>query len=267
MLKTAIFVNDYLLLLDFLAKIEEEFHLLDYTIFGDKEFATSLDESAEGYIETDLSLIKEAELLIMLAQPLQDESDIKNFDGTVINAVDYNFNASSEVFKVDEPIRKILKNIAVPIKDASIVLSLPVCIYGKSGVEDLMQQTRSVFTFNDTYNLIFNDRIAFNKHFNPIISSLPVGRTVDDFFVSGGSISVRISPLSTVFEMDIFAKGIVSLKNDNGYSFLEGFFTASDVSESSEIVVMLLKNGLTFVGDYMRVFIKDIIEKMKEVMQ
>ena len=35
MLKTAIFINDYLLLLDFLSKIEEEFPLLEYTVFGD----------------------------------------------------------------------------------------------------------------------------------------------------------------------------------------------------------------------------------------
>ena len=73
MLKTAIFINDYLLLLDFISKIEEEFPLLEYTVFGDKEFASSLEDSAEGYVETDLSLLKDAELLIMLAKPMQED--------------------------------------------------------------------------------------------------------------------------------------------------------------------------------------------------
>ncbi len=119
MLKTAIFINDYLLLLDFISKIEEEFPLLEYTVFGDKEFASSLEDSAEGYVETDLSLLKDAELLIMLAKPMQDEKVIKNFDGTIIDITGYDFAQDAEIFKVYEPVRKILRNIAVPVSDVS----------------------------------------------------------------------------------------------------------------------------------------------------
>ena len=46
---------------------------------------------------------------------------------------------------------------------------------------------------------------------------------------------------------------------------LKVFFTASDVSERSDITVIPRKNGLTFVGDYVRVLIEDIIKQMKEV--
>ncbi len=265
MLKTAIFVNDYLLLLDFISKIEEEFPLLEYTIFGDEEFSISLEETAEGYVETNLSLIKDAELLIMLAKPLHDDGIIKNFDGSIIDITGYEFSSNAEVFKVYEPIRKILRNIAVPVADVSAILSLPVCIYGRHGVEDLMQQTKNIFTFDETESLIFHNRIAFNKHFNPITSGLPVGKTVDDFALSGGYISIRISPLSTVFELDVFAKGSFGLKDDEGYFPTESFFTASDVSERSDITVIPLRNGLTFVGDYVRVLIDDILKKMKEV--
>lgn len=266
MLKTAIFINDYLLLLDFLSKIEEEFPLLEYTVYGDKEFAASLEDSAEGYVETDLSLLKDAELLIMLAKPMHDdEKIIKNFDGTIIDITGYEFSQEAEVFKVYEPVRKILRNIAVPVADVSVVLSLPVCIYGRQGVEDLMQQTRSIFTFDDTESLVFHNRIAFNKHFNPVTAGLAVGQTVDDFAASGGDISIRISPLSTVFEMDIFAKDMFGLKDDEGYFPTESFFTAADVSERSDITVIPRRNGLTFVGDYVRVLIADIIKQMKEV--
>ena len=265
MLKTAIFINDYLLLLDFISKIEEEFPLLEYTVFGDKEFASSLEDSAEGYVETDLSLLKDAELLIMLAKPMQDEKVIKNFDGTIIDITGYDFAQDAEIFKVYEPVRKILRNIAVPVSDVSVVLSLPVCIYGRQGVEDLMQQTRSIFTFDETKSLVFHNRIDFNKHFNPVTAGLQVGKTVDDFASSGGDISIRISPLSTVFEMDVFATDMFGLKNDEGYFPTESFFTASDVSERSDITVIPRKNGLTFVGDYVRVLIEDIIKQMKEV--
>ncbi len=96
MLKTAIFINDYLLLLDFLSKIEEEFPLLEYTVFGDKKFAESLEDSAEGYVETDLSLLEDAELLIMLAKPMHDEKVIKNFDGTIIDITGYEFSPDAD---------------------------------------------------------------------------------------------------------------------------------------------------------------------------
>ena len=91
MLKTAIFINDYLLLLDFLSKIEEEFPLLEYTIFGDKEFAESLEDSAEGYVETDLSLLKDAELLIMLAKPMHDEKLLKILTALLLILLVMNF--------------------------------------------------------------------------------------------------------------------------------------------------------------------------------
>ena len=267
MLKTAIFVDDYLLLLDFLSRVENEFPLLEYTIYGDNEFAESIENTAEGYVETDLSSIKEAELLVLLAKPLKDnENIIKNFDGTVIDITGYEFSSDTEVFKIDEPVRKVLKNIAVPIADVSVTISLPVCIYGKHGVEDLMQQTRNIFSFEDGESLIFHNRIAFNKHFNPLIAGLPVGKTVDDFAETGGDVSVRISPLSTVFEIDVFAKDAFGLKDDEGYFPTESFFTAADISERSDIAVIPRRNAFTFVGDYVRVLIEDVMKKLREVM-
>ena len=100
-------------------------------------------------VKTSVSLLKDAELLIMLAKPLNDDGIFKNFDGTIIDITGYEFSKEAEVFQIYEPVRKILRNIAVPIADVSVVLSLPVCIYGKHGVEDLMQQTRSIFTFDE----------------------------------------------------------------------------------------------------------------------
>ncbi len=267
MIKTAIFVDDYLLLLDFLSRVESEFPLLEYTIYGDKEFADSLEDTAEGYVETDLSSISEAEILILLAKPLKDENNIiKNFDGTVIDITGYEFGNDVEVFKIDEPVRKVLKNIAVPVADVTVTVSLPVCVYGKHGVEDLMQQTRSIFSFDEGESLVFHNRIAFNKHFNPLIAGLPVGKTVDDFAASGGDVSVRISPLSTVFEIDVFAKDAFGLKDDEGYFPTESFFTAADISERSDIAVIPRRNAFTFVGDYVRVLIEDVMKKLREVM-
>ena len=265
MYKAAIYVNDYLILLELISKIEAEMPNVEYTVFGGKSFEESLKDTAEGYVLTDLSLIDDYEVLIMLSKPQEENEHIKEFDGTVIDISDYEFSSNTEVFKVVEPVRKILRNIAAPVEDTSVVLDLPVCIYGKDGVEDLMNQTKGIFTFDNIDSSIFRDRIAFNRHFNPVTAGLFIGKTVDDFASSGGDISIRLSPISTVFTLDVYAKDNFGLKDDTGYFVVEGFFTTSDVSERDDIVVFPRRNGLTFAGDYVRILVNEVITKMREV--
>lgn len=265
MYKAAIYVDDYFLLLELISRIDKDIPSLEYTIYGDERFEKSLSDTAEGYVVTDLSGISDAEILIMLSKPDKDIDVIKNFDGTVIDLSGYNFGSDTEVLKVDEPVRKILKNIAVPVSDTSVVVTLPVCVYGKNGVEDLMTQTKDIFTFENSESLVFSNRIAFNKHFNPVTAGLLVGKTVDDFAESGGYISVRLAPLSTVFVVDVFAKDVFGLKDDDGYFATEGFFTASDIAERNDIAVLAGRNSLTFTGDYIRVIIEEVMKKLKEV--
>lgn len=265
MYKVAIYVDDYLLLLELISRIDSDIPTLEYTIYGDKRFEEELSDTAEGYVVTDLTGIKDAEILIMLAKPSKDEDIIKNFDGTVIDLSGYEYSPDTEVMKVYEPVRKILRNIAVPVSDTSVIVTLPVCVYGKNGVEDLMKQTRDIFTFENNDSSVFSHRIAFNKHFNPVTAGLLVGKTVDDFAESGGDISVRLAPLSTVFVVDVFARDMFGLKDDDGYFATEGFFTASDIAERNDIAVLARRNGLTFTGDYVRVLIEEVMKKLKEV--
>ena len=270
MYKAAIYINDYLLLLELISKLDLELPTLEYTIYGSKDFEKTLESSAEGYVVTDLSGIEDAEILILLADPNLDLDDkeikyIRDFDGTIINASSFQFGSDAEVFEVVEPIRKILRNVAVPVGNTSVILNLPVCIYGKDGVEDLMTQTKDIFTFENNDSSVFQHRIAFNKHFNPIIVGLAVEKSINDFSNAGGDISVRISPLSTVFVVDVFAKDHVGLKDTDGYYYTNDFFTANDVAERDDIVVIERRNGLTFTGDYIRILIDSVLRNIREV--
>lgn len=265
MYKAAIFADDYLTLLEFTSRLEEELPVLEYSVFGEKSFEDSLKNSAEGYVITDFSKIREAEFLITLAQPANEVSEINGFDGTVIDACGLDFAAGTEVFHIPEPVRKTLRNIAVPIADVSVAVNLPVCVYGKAGVEELMRQTKDIFSFENSGSSVFERRIAFNQHFNPVSFGRLIENTAEDFIGSGGDISIRISPLSTVFVIDVFAKNHIGLKNGYGFFMTEGFFTASDVSERSDIAVIAGRNRLTFIGDYIRVFTEDMVNKLKEV--
>ena len=161
--------------------------------------------------------------------------------------------------RVSTPNGVISKDSAIQVAPGQIAV-----VFQNGQILDATAE-EGIFTFDEAESLVFHNRIAFNKHYNPVTAGLPVGKTVDDFAASGGDISIRISPLSTVFEMDVFAKDMFGLKDDEGYFPTESFFTASDVSERSDITVIPRRNGLTFVGDYVRVLIEDIIKQMKEV--
>ncbi|MBQ3033365.1 MAG: hypothetical protein IJD28_03195 [Deferribacterales bacterium] len=264
--KTAIYTADYLMLMELMEGMEREFPTVEVMIFAPAHFEEEFSGFGEGIFISDLSRISEADILILLSEPIDKDGYIKNFDGSIIDITGYKFSDNGEVFRADEPIRKILKNIAVPPENTSVVIQLPACIFGKDGAEDLMRQTKDIFSFENNDNLVFNNRIAFNLHFNPMnLAGLAVGKTVDDFAEAGGDVSIRLYPLSTVFTADVYADDVFGLKSDEGYVVPSGFFMASEVSEHDKIFVIQRRNGFTFTGDYIRVCISSVLEKLKEV--
>lgn len=264
--KIAIYTTDYLLLLELSSVIETEFPDAQVTVFGDDALEESVDGSDDGYVLKDFARIHESDVLIILSDPKPIHSEAVKFEGTIIDATGGVFPPQSEVFQADEPIRGVLKNIAVPVSDVSAVVQLPVCVFGKDGVEDLMRQTKEIFSFEETDNLFFENRIAFNVHFNPEnLSGFTVGKSIDAFAEAGGDINVRIGPLSTVFILDVYAKDSFVLKNDDGYKIIDGFFTLSDVSEVYDIFVIIRRNGYTFIGDYIRILVRNVVKKLNEV--
>lgn len=264
--KVAIYSVDYLLLLEFMENIERDFQNIEVSIFCPENMEDEFLSDLDSFVETDLSKISDKDVLILLSKPEETSEIIDNFDGSIIDISDYKFSSTAEVFRVDEPIRAILKNIAVPIENTSVVLQLPACVFGKDGVEDLMIQTKDIFSFTNSESKFFSNRLAFNIHFNPMnLVGLPIGKTVDDFADAGGDISIRLLPLSTVFTIDISATDTFDLKTDDGYLEAKGFFTTSDISESSDIFVIKRRNGFTFSGDYIRILVKSLVNTLREV--
>lgn len=264
--KVAIYTTDYLLLLELSSAIETEFPAAEVAIFGDNALEECVEGSDDGYVLKDFSRIHAYDVLILLSDPKLIYDEAVKFDGTIIDVTGGVFPSQSEVFHADEPIRGVLKNIAVPLSDVSAVVQLPVCVFGKDGVEDLMRQTKEIFSFEETDNLFFKNRIAFSTHFNPEnLAEFTVGKSIDAFAGAGGDINVRIGSLSTVFILDVYAKDSFALKSDEGYKIAEGFFTLSDVSEAYDIFVIVRRNGYTFIGDYIRILVKNVVKKLNEV--
>lgn len=267
--KIAIYTTDYLLLLELSSAIELVFPAAEVLVFGDDDLVSlqgSDDTSDEDYVIKDFAKIHESDVLIILSDPKPIYDEAVKFDGTIIDVTDSVFPHQAEVFNADEPIRSILKNIAVPVTDVSAVAQLPVCVFGKDGVEDLMRQAREIFSFEESDNLFFENRIAFNVHFNPeYLEGHPVGKSINAFRSAGGDISARVYPLSTVFILDVYSKDSFVLKSEDGYRVANVFFTSADVSEFDDIYIISRRSGYTFIGDYIRVLIRSVVKKLSEV--
>lgn len=265
--KIGIYTTDYLLLLELNSRLESAYPAASVLVFGDKGLEESVEMSnVDDYVITDFGRLNEVEILIILSDPEPIIKEVEKFEGTVIDAFGAEFSKNVEVFRVDEPVMSVLKNLDVNFNEISIVCQIPVCAFGKCGVEDLMRQTKEIFAFEDSDNLVFENRIAFNVHFNPTnLSGLPVAKSFETFQNDGGDVSLRILPVSTVFILDIYGQNPFTLKNDDLYKFVEGFFTMSEVAESGDIFAVKRKNGYTFAGDYIRILIEAVIKKLDEV--
>lgn len=264
--KVGLYINDYLTLLELNERIERDFPKLDLMIFSSEAARKDMTEEASEMFVTDLARVKEADILIILSKIDKPIVEITDFDGTIIDMTGYEFAENAEVIRIAEPIRQVIDNFALPAEKLSVQLQLPACVFGKDGVEDLMRQTRDIFTFESHDNIIFEDRIAFNTHFNPKnLASLAVGSTVDEFADNGGDIHIRMAPLSTVFIIDVYAREHFELKSDDGYLVPDGYFTAADLAERDEVFIISNRLGYTVAGDYIRVSVGTVMEKLGEV--
>lgn len=265
--KIGIYTTDYLLLLELTSRLESVYPSASLLVYGDSGLEESVGMSnLDDYVITDFGRVNEADILITLSNPAPLSEVVEKFEGTVIDAFGWEFSKNVEVFQADEPIMSVFRNLDAPFSDISAVAQLPVCVFGKGGVEDLMRQTKEIFAFEDSDNIVFENRIAFNVHFNPTNhEGLPVARSFETFQGEGGDVNLRILPVSTVFILDVYGKTPFALKNDDLYRQTDGFFTISEVAECGEIFMIKRKNGYTFAGDYIRVLIEAVIRKLNEV--
>ena len=68
--KIALFVADYLLLLELTSRLEAEFPSSEVMVFGDKNLEKDLNMPDDiDYIITDISRVNEADILVTLSSP------------------------------------------------------------------------------------------------------------------------------------------------------------------------------------------------------
>lgn len=259
-----IYSDDYLLLLELISLLERELPEAQIKIFGGEALMSGLPSEVMEYISSDSQGLMECDLAVILSKLDNEKEFYGKYDGSV---VDLSGSAAKydDRISLNDPLISLLSAIARMNSDLNIVLDLPVAVYGKAGVDMLMQETRSVYAFDTDVDSVLDMRIAFNRHFYPGDLPLNILKHELDGLRKLASLSVRISPVSTVFTADIYSPSTVILPDDIDFYVPDGDFSLEDVSMGAEQRLVLIRRGnmCTIMGDYLHLKVDVILTAVK----
>lgn len=262
MKKIGICADDYLILLEILTKIDRDLPIAEAIIYMPKELAESLPVEMMEQTTSDVFNLLDTDVVLILSEMPEGAEFFKDYDGKVINLTNKRYIDKEK--KITDPLMGLLYHIALENPGACFNINYPLGIYGKQGVDVLMQETRAVFSFEDVESFL-NMRMAFNTHFYK--TELP-----EDIFNTelirlkniAGEISIRINPLSTVYIVDIFSQNNVKLPDAT--NIVEHDFSAADVTSDEKIYATSGKRMRTITGDYLHLKTSVIMEALKDAL-
>lgn len=258
----AIYANDNLLLTEVLEKLESDLPTITLKIYGSTLAGTTVSTAMDEYEVFPAGEFEE-EILIILSDPQADLEHIKKFDGSIIDFTGSFEGLLDEVYTVEDPIAFILNKLT-GVQTA--VATVPVSVFGKSGIDDLLSQTRELFAFTNTETKVFEDRLAFNMFFSDTDQGILSGYRQKLKQDTGVDVDVRMVPVSTGFVLDVYFKKDVNSNFTFAISPEVPLGALADASSAGDIV-QLPSSGCRagFAGDYIHVIVKQITDALKDI--
>jgi hypothetical protein len=262
----AIYANENLLLTEAIERLEEVLPTVEIRIYSSNMAGSTINTELEEYSVYPADEIKEEEILLVLSDTGDDFQKLKDFDGTVVDFTGAFEGVHDEVYPIEEPIAHILKSIEANPADMEAVATVPAALFGKSGIDDMLNQTRELFAFTNSENKIFEERLAFNMFFSDADQGILAGYKQKLEMDTGIKADVRMVPVSTGFVLDVYFKKDVN-KEFAYIADSPGFLaTMSDVCELPRPVILSKSdNRVTFAGDYIDTVSRQIIEAIKDI--
>jgi len=259
----AIYANENLLLTEVLERIEGELPTFGINVYGNSLAGTNITTSTGDYDIHPVGEFTEEEILIVLSDPQNDVEQIKKFDGSIIDLTGSFEGLLDEVYTVKDPVAFILDNL----KDVSAaVATMPVAVFGKSGIDDMLNQTRELFAFSNAEAKVFENRISFNMFFSDLDQGLLSGYRQKLKQDTGVDVDVRMIAVSTGFVLDVYFKKEVNSNFTFAKTSEQPFDTLSDVIGADEIVTLSASGyRASFAGDYIYTIVKQITDALKDI--
>jgi aspartate-semialdehyde dehydrogenase len=266
-ISVAVFANDPLLLSELLGRLEEEFPLLNINIYSSEDFLPAIAAEKPSYEVKSISSLQDEEIAVVLSDPGQYADAIRKLGASVIDCTGIFRDTYDDVYLVEEPVEYLISHFKGDRQSIRGSLYLPAALFGKNGIDDLLSQTRNLFSFGRDKSKVFEERIAFNV----LLGGDEEGNILSGYKKrleesAGMPLNFRIIPVSTVFLADFFIGDNVSL--DENRMFYE--YKAAGLEEAMEnngIGVMRNTSGgmISFTGDYIKVLTGQIALHLKEI--
>lgn len=261
----AVYANENLLLSELLERLEADMPLLEISVYAGTLMENSITTSTGEYSVNPPSELGEEEILIVLSDPQTDMEHLKSFDGTVIDFTGAFNGVVEEVYVVEDPVAYLIKSLVDDPEDAEAVALLPAALFGKSGIDDLLSQTRELFAFTNAETKILDQRLAFNLFFSDPDQGILSGYRQKLKQDTGMDVDVRLIAVSTGFVLDVYLKKDV--KSNPAISDRTGRFSSlADVIESDSIVTLANTGGrISLAGDYIHTVVRQIMDALKDI--
>lgn len=260
----AVYANENLILSEVLGKLEDEFPLASISVYGNSLANTTLNTATNEYDVLPAGMIKDNDILLVLSDPKEDMEILKNFEGDVVDFT--GVMNGEDVYRIEDPIAFFVNGVQVRKDEMEAVALLPVAVFGKSGVDDMINQTRELFAFTNTENKIFEERLPFNLFFSDTNTGFLSGYRQKLIAETGVDVDIRMGAISTGFVLDLYFKKDVN--KDFGYiTESVGFVpTMADVcARKRPVTVFRSKNRISIAGDYINIIGSQITDAFKDI--
>jgi hypothetical protein len=258
----AIYTNENLLLTELLEKIEAELPVIGFNLYGNTLAGSEIVTGMGEYEVRPAGRLADEEILIVLSDPQADVESLKNFDGDIIDFT--GAFTDKDVYRIEDPVAHIINSVVSRNDEVAAVATVPAALFGKSGIDDLINQTRELFAFTETETKVFDNRLAFNMFFSDFEKGLLAGYRQKLLKDTGVDVEVRMAPVSTGFVLDVYFKKDVN--SNFTFSSPGSYETLSDAAASGGIVTLSNKKGkVSFAGDYIHTIVGQITDALKDI--
>lgn len=268
--RAGIYANDALLLDEVTDYLDVAYPKLYCTVYSGEDYLPELSSNTSFNVAENLDGVGEEDVLIVLSDPGKDFDVLKKFDGSLIDLTGVFNGHADDFYEVSDPIEFILSQIDVEKTGKfGASISLPASFFGRNGVEDLLSQTRSLFSFQKADNLVFDGRISFNileaGGAKPNMLS-GYKKKIDERF--GINAAVRIIPVSTAFMLDLFYTKNVKMDFSEPIKAVEaGGYLVDQLP--TDFIALEKNTGAgrdTLFGDYIKGLVIQIALHLKEIL-
>lgn len=262
----AIYANENLLLTELLERIEQDMPMLGISVYGSSLAGSTVNTGTGDYDVSPVKSLNEEEILIVLSDPQADMEFLKEFDGSVIDFTGTFADVLDEVYLIEDPVAYILNSLECDKSYVDAVATLPASVFGKSGIDDLLTQTRELFAFTNAETKVFDNRLAFNMFISDLDQGILSGYRQKLKQDTEVDVNCRMIPVSTGFVLDVYFKKDVNSNFTFSYTFDRNCETLADiVSENNIVTLQTTDRRASFAGDYIRVIVRQITDALKDI--